>query len=297
MKPEYTLPHCASAIAAALFLSSTAFATVIYQENFDTYSNAALNGQNGWQQTSSVPSGTITNRNHIAVNDGKVSWDWTTSTATNATIGRELFAEGSSSGPAIVYAGFTLNVSQAPGTTYEALTNLSSTFFSFISTSGVTNRARLGIAPGTEDNTVRLGFSATDGNVTESSLVGGNLSLDTDYRIVVAMDRSAGNDGTWYIWINPGETDSYATALSSGTGTSANSITGIVLRMRNTTTIGGVANSITDIGQFTLDDLIVATTLGEVLAPVPEPATVALLLGTFGLLIAKLACYRKRSLA
>ncbi|EIP99649.1 hypothetical protein OpiT1DRAFT_04175 [Opitutaceae bacterium TAV1] len=39
MKPEYTLPRCAVAITSALFLTSTVFATVLYQENFDSYTN------------------------------------------------------------------------------------------------------------------------------------------------------------------------------------------------------------------------------------------------------------------
>ncbi|RRJ96174.1 hypothetical protein Ga0100231_019815 [Opitutaceae bacterium TAV4] len=55
MKPGDILPHRASAIAAALSLSSTAFATVIYQENFNSYADAALNGQDGWNQTANVP--------------------------------------------------------------------------------------------------------------------------------------------------------------------------------------------------------------------------------------------------
>ncbi|EIP99652.1 hypothetical protein OpiT1DRAFT_04178 [Opitutaceae bacterium TAV1] len=282
MKPEYTLPHCASAIAAALFLASTAFATVLYQENFDSYTNAALNGQNGWQQTSSVPSGTITNRNHIAVNDGKVSWDWTTSTVTNAAIGRDLFSRGDEGGPAIVYAGFTLNVSQAPGTSFASADNLNSAFFSFSNGTafGSTARGLVGIALGVEDNTFRVSFSSSGSSVTEGSLIGSDLSLNTDHRIVVAMDRSAGSNNTkYYIWINPEKTDSFATALGSGSTNNGNSIIGIALRIRNTTTIGGVSNSIADMGQFTLDDLIVATTLNEVLTPVPEPSAWTLVLG------------------
>ncbi|MDR1283694.1 MAG: hypothetical protein LBK99_23180 [Opitutaceae bacterium] len=281
MKLEYTLPRRAVAIASALFLTSTAFATVLYQENFDSYNYAALNGQNGWQQTSSVPTGPITNTDHIRINSGKVSWDWTTSTATNAVIGRDLFARGDSDGPAIVYTGFTLNVSQAPGTSFDSTDNLNSAFFIFVNgiANGGTNRGLVGIAPGTEDNTFRLSFAVAGSSVNESTLVGSNMNPGTDYRIVIAMDRSAGNNGTYYIWINPGETDSFATALGFGTNSGANSITGIALRMRNSATINGVSNSITDMGRFTLDDLIVATTLNEVLAPVPEPGAWALVLG------------------
>ena len=232
---------------------SSSRATLLFSDNFDSYSNGALVGQGPWLQTSTVTTAPV------QVTSGQ---------AVLGTTGQDVYAPFASTYS--IPVGTTLDIgldltvasAQATGDYFLHTTPTvgnSSLFFDrlFVKSSGT----------GFE-----LGYAGTSG----AAVVYGTsvLSLNTDYRIVLVYNDVSGlaND-TASIYVNPtdstleSDNTAYLSNVAWGAGAAeTNTVSAINLRQGSSTAAAGLS----------VDNLDVGTTFGDVSA-VPEPSTLALL--------------------
>jgi len=202
-------------------------------------------------------------------------YDWNGLSAVMATPSGVRMIYGSSSADAIatgsLYASFQLTVTQAPLTDVTGLDSLRPGFFAFSNSTGSAHRGRIGINPGSTTDTFVLGVSSGSQVQSNFSFSTADLALNTPYMVVIGYDTET---TAAQLWIDPVDQSAVPVATAAG----ANTVQGIrrlVLNLDNSDGAGGFSQ----MGQFTLDNLVSATTLAEVGVAVPEPATYALLFG------------------
>ena len=168
-------------------------------------------------------------------------------------------------GAGATYASFILNISTLPSSGSE---------YSFGFIDGSTMDARWGIV--SESSGTAFGIGSWGGGTTLLNTFSG-LSLNTDYMITMYNDGSTDHR----LWVDSHGTD-FASADLPANNDAAGGIDGIFIRQA-----GALDNGAAD---WTVDDVVVATTFAEV---IPEPTTLALL----GVALGMLAIVRRRRIA
>lgn len=254
--------------------------TVFLGDDFNAYSDAALAGQGSWTRAPITDNPST----HPTVVSGAVLFDWPPSggvlSYANYTAASDAILSAG-----MVYASFDLMVTVAPSTDVSGLPSLRPGFFSFINSAGSAYRGRVAINPGSTSNTFTLGVSSGSQLQSNFSFSATDLALNTTFKVVVGynIDTTAAQ-----IWIDPVNQTALPVASAAGANT-VQSIRRLALGIDNNDGASGFSN----MGQFTLDNLVSATTLAEVGVAVPEPSTYAFLSG--GLALGFILVRRRRS--
>jgi hypothetical protein len=251
-------------------------ATVFYSDNFDGYSDGPLADTANWSRapSSANPS------NYPVISGGAVSFDWNnvsndTVFAANHTVDSADIVESG-----MLYASFTFNASRAPSSAVGDVEYPG--FFGFRNSDGSATRGRIGINPGSTSGTLSLGVSS--GTQQQSGYSFSSIDLSTNTTYTVVLGYNVDTTGA-QLWINPANSAATPVVTVAGTN-SQRGIRRVALNLRNK------VQTNVDLGAFTLDNLVVATTLAEVgVAAVPEPATVSLISGSF---LLGLVAFRRR---
>jgi hypothetical protein len=248
-----------SAIVLAVAMSAAAWMNTAQGAIFsDTFSYAdgelvAVSGGN-WASTGTTDSDFVQS-GKLFIDDLTAGKDYSRSLGGAITTG-------------IVYAGFTLNVSNTDGPSSASTTD---PYFVHFGQSASTNFvARVMLNDGTVATTFKIGITRGTGLGETTTYWASELNQGQDYRVVMGYDI---DNNVASLWINPTVIGDTNITNSSGT----TDPTGLSVF---STRVNGTAD-----GEKYLDDLVVSGTFGEV---VPEPTT----LGLFGL--ALLALPRRR---
>jgi hypothetical protein len=128
-------------------------------------------------------------------------------------------------------------------------------------------------------------LTTTPGGTSASAVTSGTLSADTTYMVLFkAEDVGSSVYDSYTVWINPTVTTSEG-SLGANIGTGS----GII---RELTAIDGtevafqsfnLTASLAAGQSFKVDEIKLGTSLGDVMVPVPEPSTFALLAGFLAL--------------
>lgn len=253
-------------------------ATILYTDNFNSYVNGNLAGvtqntvgQGNWAQTSTSAT------TPVQVLNG---------TAVLGTSGQDVYSPLSSiytiTDGTSLYFGLTINVSSAQATgdyffSYDPVVSDTGLFYSriFVKSSGA------GFVLG------YLETSGAGGAVNYGSTV---LSFSTAYNLVLgynAVASGTAND-TASLYVNPtdsveGNNTAYIAGDTWTTATTENhNVAEINLRQGTGSSAAGLS----------VDNLIIANSFSDIVAPVPEPSTLAL--ATLGGVTCLLAFRRKR---
>lgn len=246
-----------------VFGSAQAQATVFYADNFDALSDGPLDGQGDWTRAP----GSVSPNAFPVISGGAVAFEWND---VNDNDPHAVNARGDTLDTGMLFASFTMNVSRAPSAAVVDIDYPG--FFSFRNPDGNASRGRIGINPGSTAGTFTLGVSS--GSQSQGSYSFSSLDLSPNITYTVVLGYNIDTTGA-SLWVNPANQSASPVATIEGSN-STQGIRRVVLDIRNRT------DRLDDLGAFTLDNLIVATTLGEVgVAAVPEPATVSLLSGLF----------------
>jgi len=210
----------------------------IAADSFD-YADAPLAGQGNWVRgpNSDNPS------NHLTVVDGTVRFDWTTPTPLNNVV-RLLWAESNTVFDDWIYATFDLRVLQPP----QSATNLRPGFLSFGNSNGNEQRGLVGLRPGAQPGTFRLGISSRGQSEEAFHYVAADLSPGTNYTVTLGFDAATEETA---LWID--QLDKAGPLLRiAGEGTNSG-IRRVNLRLDNRDGAEGTTN----LGIFTLDNLAI----------------------------------------
>jgi len=243
---------------------SSSFGAAVFSENFNSYSDGNLTNQGPWLATAAnanPPIQVASGRAQLATSgqDAYAAFG----TPVNATDGTSL------------YSGLTLNVTsaQTTGDYFFHLSNPAGTTSSFYE--------RLFVRSSTSG--FQLGLVDTSGTGSTTTWGVGELSLGTDYRIVVSLNFVAGlNNDTFAVYVNPTDplVEANNAAYLTHTWTSATleptAYAAVNLRQ------GTAANA----AAVFVDDIVLSQTFSDVTGTqVPEPSSLALVaLGAFALL-------------
>jgi trimeric autotransporter adhesin len=239
-------------LAAVLAVSGVkSFAAPVLSDNFNSYTNGNLVGQDGWAQTGASAT------TPIQVNSGVVTIGSSGQDVYSPFSSPVTLADGQS-----LYFGLTLNVSaaQATGDYFLHFTpnaGNSSLFYDRAFVQSTSGGYLLGL----------LGTSGA-GTVTYGTQV---LSFGTSYNFVLAYNyfSATTNSAIDSIYINPTDpavanNTAYLTAAWQGSA-DTNQIAAVNFRQ-------GTASSAPTL---TVDNLVVSQTFGDTV-PAPEPSTIAL---------------------
>jgi hypothetical protein len=267
------------ALAALGTYSRSTIAATYLMEDFSTYSNGNLVGQNGWAQVGASVTGPI------QVSGGQVVIP---ATAGDDQDAYHNHSAGSIAAPGVgttsIYLGLKMSVQTAPAATFPPNPSYFAALYTGDNASGFANERLFASASGS-------GF-VLSGKVTGQAgapFETGTtvLDFDTVYNIIVRanMVAGAGND-TMQVYVNPTQADvnletPYLTAVI-GTGSDPTGIGSFVLSQ--------FANSSTLPAGVTINSVVLADTFAEA-AMVPEPSSL-LLAGVAGL---ALLYWRRRS--
>ncbi len=229
----------------------SAFATVLFSDNFNSYGNGPLITVSGgvW----SNHSGTL---GEVDVLNGAVVLTENESEDVNALIAGGPYSSG------VLYYSMLVNFSALPSFAAGG-------YFAHFKDSGTGFRARLFVTTtGAASGMYRLGIN--NGSTPVNVIFPADLSLGSWHQAVVRYDLS--NVSTT-LWVDPlQESDPSVTATDSVT---ALQVTAIALRQSRTSSTG--------MGTLSVDNVLVATSFVEV---VPEPSGL-LLFGLTGFLIVR----------
>lgn len=252
--------------AALAFAALPASATILLTDSFE-YQDGLLQttGAANWTEvdfsggTGAAGNLTVANNAVSFVNDAATTRRIVYQSPLSSTV---------SSG--LVYFSYTFNASAASTTTGgQRIAGLGD---------GTTEsmRGQVWLKTGSAADTFILGITNSSGSSGVAAWWGTDLAVNTDYQVVVEYNRTA---GTSQLWINPVSIAS--SSITDGT-TSGSNRSAMVLYNRTNV----------NLGSYTIDDLLVATTFEEV---VPEPEAFALLAG-IPVLILVLVRRRKQGL-
>lgn len=233
-------------------LTGAAQAAIVLSDDFNAYTSGSLVGQGGWGQT-----GTST-VNPIQVTNGQVPL---------VTNGQDAYRAFSSTVPNAngtgIYTGFDVTVTSAATGDY---------FFHLSDPAGTTTYFYQRIFVKSATGGYVLGLVDTSGTGSATTYGTTVLQLNQPYHISVAWNfvGNATNKDTFSLYVNPtdaveGSNTPYLTHTWTSTSMAEPAqLSAANLRQGTNGSAPGV----------TLDNVVVATTFGEV---VPEPATLALL--------------------
>ncbi len=257
---------CLVAISVACLVFQGAYASVLFQDGFDYTSGGILGGNGGWSGSSStaftIGSANLTypNLTDLGGNDVGV----TSGSSTSIT---NIFDAGISSGS--VYFSFLISSTTLPTSGNAYLVSLNPA-------TAKPNGGSDALAVYSEFNGAgySLGIRTSGGGsaVFDSADV---LSANTTYLAVVQYDMSISGSATANLYLNPVPGGSQP-GIAAATVTTATPL--------SIGDVGIKAQSATTFGNYTLDNFIIGTTWDDVVAPIPEPTTLALAgLGLLGL--------------
>ncbi len=238
-----------------VFAASSLVGAVLVADGFD-YDDGPLAGQGDWARgvnnpTSDNPS------DHIAVQDGWVRFDWTTTDSINNVV-RQIWPTGDAVETGMIYAIFDFRATQAP----QSESDVRPGFLSFGDGTGSQQRGFVGLQPGSEPDTLQLGVAPAT-QLGTGYTYATDLSLNTVYTVMVGFDTENQDTSLWLGTTNPNAVPAITVA---GSG-SNNGIRRLNLRLYNSDGAGGTTN----LGIFEIDNLVVTT--------IPEPRVYAALAG------------------
>jgi len=222
---------------------------VVFSENFNSYANGNLSGQGPWLATAAAAT-------PIQVSSGR---------AQLGTSGQDEYAAFGSpvnnlDGTSFYY-GLTLNLISAQAT--------GDYFFHVSNPAGTTSLFYERLFARSSGAGFQLGFVETSGSTTTWGTT--VLSLNTDYRVVVAQNFVAGavND-TFSLYVNPTDltVEANNTPYLTRTWTSATAETATYAAVNLRQGSAGSAAA------AFVDDILISKTFSDV-APVPEPSSLA----------------------
>ena len=253
-----------------LFYTVNSQATLNFSEDFNSYANGNLTNQGPWLQTAPAA-------NPIQVNGGKAILP-TTGQDVYAAFGSPVnFGVGES-----FYYGLTINVISA--------TAAGDYFFHVSNPAGTTSAFFERLFARSSGAGFQLGLLDASGTGSATTWGSTVLSLNTDYRVVVAQNSITGpNNDTFNLYVDPTDsTEANNTAYLSHGWTSTTvaevaTYAAVNLRQGGSTTTPSVS----------VDNILVSKIFSD-LTPVPEPSILALAaLAGFGML--SLSVFRKRA--
>jgi hypothetical protein len=231
----------------SLILSNISQASVLFSDNFSSYTNGNLVGQGGWAAFSAAGS------TPVQVSGGSISLDQ--GAGSREDVDHDL---GATLGTGDTWY-YSMNV--------DVTANSSLVYFAMFLQGTGNFEGKLFVAPSTVGGDFVFGITGSAS--AAPTTWGTGLSFGTDYQIVVSYDFDTTNAT---LWVDP--TSQSSTSVSN-IGSFDDAATAIAFRQ------GTGSTSIQTIG-----NLIVGTTFGDV-TPAPEPSSIALAtLGGLGYLIA-----------
>lgn len=258
------LRKCVGIAAVVLTLgsfTSKSSATILFSENFNTYSNgtlgAATNGSNvKWTRTSGSAGDELISSNRLLMNDdnGDDAEAALTSTVNTGSI----------------YASFSL-VGDAADT---ASGSAGDYFFTFLNT-GNNQYGRIFAAKpsGTASTKFRIGVSNLSTGTANEVFTANDMTAGNIYTIVVRFDFTSKQTTVWVDPLSEASTSATANVLADAIATPG-TFDSFLLRQ-------GTSGSA---GDYALDNLLVATTFAEV---IPEPTSLATIALVGGMLLAR----------
>ncbi|BDS05982.1 hypothetical protein NT6N_10220 [Oceaniferula spumae] len=226
-------------IGAPLVLSHLATASVLVSDNFD-YTDGSLVPNGGWANHSGTVGDLLVAGGQAVVQHGTPSED--ANLAFTPTAGK-------------LYYGFDFSVGDL-GAPYSGVDN---EYFAHFKDDAFAFRARMDILEPSAGGDFSVGISSDSS--TAEGVWATDLTYDTFYRAIVEYDQVA---GVAKMWINAAlETD---TSVSGAVG-SADAMTQFALRQSDSS----------ENETITVDGLVVGTAFSDVVNPVPEPSSFALL--------------------
>ena len=146
-------------------------------------------------------------------------------------------------------------------------------YFAHLKDSGSAFRARVGVLTPTDGGDYKLAINASGSMLVDGTLWPTELSFDTTYTLVASYDAATGEAD---LWLDPVDESSASISNSAG-GATGTLIEAFALRQSNDYT-----------GSQIIDNVCVATSFGDALDCVPEPASIIILLvGCAGLAAAR----------
>jgi hypothetical protein len=247
--------------AGALLAASSVHAQLL-SESFN-YANGALEtvSSGAW----SIHSGTAA----LNIDGGKAIINQGDATSGLADLNRPFTGAVTydpTTSSASIYYGLTVNFSTLP--------NAVGSYFAHLKSSTAANEfyGRLGAnTEGAASGSFRLAISSEGWSAVTTTESPTDLSLDTDYRVVVRYDMSSDRAT---MWVNPVSESSTSVASTDAPTYAAGSVIGqFALRQGTSGTPAGFP------GMLTVDDVLVGTTFAAVATPVPEPEEWAAIAG------------------
>lgn len=168
----------------------------------------------------------------------------------------------------VLYSSFTVNFAALPFLSGTAVNG--SYFAHFKSSASSEFYARIGASTtGAAAGLFRLSIANESGTPV---FLAQDLSLSTTYTVVTRLDLST-DKAT--LWVNPVlESDPSVTDIAGAISYAVGSINAYALRQGTTGSSGNVGAP----GDIYIDDLKVATSFAEAIAPIPEPTSLCLVM-------------------
>ena len=248
-----------------LLTQAQAARTILIEEPF-AYADGPLQDQGAWSRGVTSPSADNPS-NHLLVSNGVLRFDWTTHTPINNALRwqwEETLYEG------WIYADFTITVAQAPS---SGNAETRPTFIHFDRSGGSQMRGHVGLREGPEPGTFQVGISPSSQAYADFLFAENVLAENVPQRVRVGYDIQTAE--TW-LWINAeGETTAPAVMATGNPGTN---VRRIQFKMRNA---DASSDGISNLGIFTVDDLLVYTDDAPGSTNGPDTPVVILLGETF----------------
>ena len=264
-------------IIVGLALAASSKAAVYINDDFNTFANGNLVGQNGWNQLGASATLPLQVNNGVVVIPGA-------QTADNQDAWKNIDSgiPQPASGTTTIYAAFSLAVQSAPAVPGS----FASPSYFVALTTAINGLGFANFRVTAEDNgggTYILGARVT-GQGTDPFTFGGALTYGVTNEVVIEANLVAGTSGaSMRLFINPVDTSS--PYLTHPMGAGASNPTGI-----GSFNISQFGSATVGNSGVTIDHLVVADTFGEA---VPEPATAVLV----GMSLAAALVLRRRQRA
>jgi hypothetical protein len=240
-------------------------AQVIVTDAF-SYADGDLAAVSSWNAIT-VSGGTP----NLSVESGAVSYETGADTTIRTLYQRDL---GQTVSSGSLYYTFTFNASVASTTSGgQRIAG-----FGTGAAASDSMRGQLWLKGGSTADTFLFGVSTAAGSSASTAWWGSDLSINTDYQIVLGYDLDSGNSA---LWIDPTSEGSVSLASIDASAISGRSTIGLYNRTN------------VNLGSYTIDDLVVSTAFP--ISAVPEPETYGLLAGS--LMLGMALWHRRRCVA